>query len=122
LVTDVVTQPAGVKNAVLNDGFPAGVSVCPPTAEGRFESAGVRRSGRPRSEFTQYQHAGRLSRALLTLVAAPAAGLDAGLMALAARTPDDGDRQQPLKTGPPRDRVSRWPGTMLEPAEISANC
>ena len=62
------------------------------TATGRFELPGTRRTGHSRSAVAQHQHGGQLSHALLTLVAALAAGLDVGLMSLTRHTRNGGDR------------------------------
>jgi hypothetical protein len=58
---------------------------------GRFEPARPRRTGRSRSAVAQGQHGGQLSHTLLTLMAALAAGLEGGLMALNRRRPSGGD-------------------------------
>jgi hypothetical protein len=60
-----------------------------------------------RSEVSRCCPAGPLFHTLLTLIAAPAAGLDIGLMAPTGRRPDDGDWQQPLPAGHGRSRLSR---------------
>jgi hypothetical protein len=65
---------------------------------GGFEPAGPRKTGRWRSEVTPQRFACQLSRTLLTLVVAPAAEVNVGLMALSERTPVGGDRLQALQS------------------------
>ena len=66
---------------------------------GRFEPSALQRSGRSRGSTVTYQHGCRRPLASLTFRAAPTAKLNFGLRALTERTPDDGDRQQPLRSG-----------------------
>ncbi len=71
---------------------------------GRFESAGPMGTGRSQSDVAQCQHVGQLSRALLTLMSAPAAGLCVGCLVLTDRWCGGGDRLQPLQSGRPSNR------------------
>jgi hypothetical protein len=85
---------------LLDDGFGVLALTTSKTAQGRFEPAGPRRTGRSRSTVVRWPHGGQLSNALLTLMAALAAELDVGLMAFTRHTPSGGGRLLTLRCCP----------------------